>query len=349
MRMVFESKEIKKPVVVAGCVSQGDRFIDGLQDVSIIGITQIDRVVEVVEETLKGNSVQLLEKKDQPTLDLPKIRKNKFIEILPINTGCLGNCTYCKTKHARGILGSYSPQEILNRLLRACEEGVTEIWMTSEDTGAYGLDMGTDIAQLLKLLVSHIPENVMLRIGMTNPPYILNHLEAIAQALNHPRVFAFQHIPVQSGSNITLERMNREYTVEEFSRVCDYQLAHVPGITIATDIICGFPGECDEDHKETMRLMEKYQFPVTNISQFYPRPGTVAQKMKQCNGKDKKERSKDVTQYFEGYRNCDQFMGKIERVYISEAEETKKSGLKCIGHTKNYTKVMLDFDKDLIG
>ena len=64
MRMVFESKEIKKPVVVAGCVSQGDRFIDGLQDVSIIGITQIDRVVEVVEETLKGNSVQLLEKKD---------------------------------------------------------------------------------------------------------------------------------------------------------------------------------------------------------------------------------------------------------------------------------------------
>ena len=67
MRMVFESKEIKKPVVVAGCVSQGDRFIEGLQDVSIIGITQIDRVVEVVEETLKGNSVQLLEKKELPS------------------------------------------------------------------------------------------------------------------------------------------------------------------------------------------------------------------------------------------------------------------------------------------
>jgi len=81
MRMVFDSKEIKKPVVVSGCVSQGDRFITGLQDVSIIGITQIDRVVEVVEETLKGNSVQLLEKKALPTLDLPKIRKNKMIEI----------------------------------------------------------------------------------------------------------------------------------------------------------------------------------------------------------------------------------------------------------------------------
>ena len=114
------------------------------------------------------------------------------------------------------------PEEVLNRLLRACEEGVTEIWLTSEDTGAYGLDIKTDISVLLKLLISHIPENVMLRIGMTNPPYILNHLEAISQALNHPRVFKFLHIPVQSGSNITLERMNREYTREEFSTVCDY-------------------------------------------------------------------------------------------------------------------------------
>lgn len=189
----------------------------------------------------------------------------------------------------------------------------------------------------------------MLRIGMTNPPYILNHLEAIAQALNHPRVFSFLHIPVQSGSNITLERMNREYTREEFSRVADYLMEHVPDVTIATDIITGFPGETYEDHLETMTLMEKYQFPVTNISQFYPRPGTVAQKMKQCNGKDKKLRSKEVTLYFESYRNTDKHLNKIERVYISEAEETKKNGIKCIGHTKNYTKVIIDYDQALIG
>jgi len=80
--------------------------------VSIVGITQIDRVVEVVEETLKGNKVQLLTKKELPSLDLPKIRKNKFIEMfkiltycrIPVNGGCLGACTYCKTKHARGKL-----------------------------------------------------------------------------------------------------------------------------------------------------------------------------------------------------------------------------------------------------
>ena len=79
--MVFDSKKIKKPVVVAGCVPQGDGFIEGLQDGSIIGVTQIARVVEVVEETLKGNSVQLLKKKELPELDMPKIRKNGYIEM----------------------------------------------------------------------------------------------------------------------------------------------------------------------------------------------------------------------------------------------------------------------------
>jgi threonylcarbamoyladenosine tRNA methylthiotransferase CDKAL1 len=78
---------------------------------------------------------------------------------------------------------------------------------------------------------------------MTNPPYILEHLESIAAILNHPNVYAFLHIPVQAGNNEVLINMNREYTVEEFEKVADYLIANVPDITLATDIICGFPGE----------------------------------------------------------------------------------------------------------
>lgn len=81
MTMVAQAKKIKKPLVVAGCVPQGDRNIQEINDVSALGVTQIDRVVEVVQETLKGNKVQLLEKKELPSLDLPKIRKNKEIEM----------------------------------------------------------------------------------------------------------------------------------------------------------------------------------------------------------------------------------------------------------------------------
>ena len=91
-------------------------------------------------------------------LDLPKIRKNPLIEIIAINTGCLNSCTYCKTKHARGDLGSYPPDEIVARAVKAFQEGVVEIWLTSEDTGAYGRDIGVSLPELLWKLVEVIPE-----------------------------------------------------------------------------------------------------------------------------------------------------------------------------------------------
>ena len=169
-------------------------------------MTQIDRVVEVVEEALKGYKVKLLAKKELPRLDLPKIRKNKLVEIIPLSTGCLGSCTYCKTRHARGKLGSYAPEAIVERARLAIKEGVMEIWLTSEDTGAYGRDINTDIPTLLKSIIKVMPNHTMLRVGMTNPPYILEHLTAMADILNHPRVYQFLHVPVQSGSNAVLDR-----------------------------------------------------------------------------------------------------------------------------------------------
>jgi len=96
MHLVHKAKDIGTPVVVAGCVSQADQSIKGLEDVSVVGISQIDRVVEVVEQTLLGDTVKLLAKKSLPALDLPKIRKNRLVEIIPLSTGCLGSCTYCK-------------------------------------------------------------------------------------------------------------------------------------------------------------------------------------------------------------------------------------------------------------
>ncbi|XP_074063049.1 threonylcarbamoyladenosine tRNA methylthiotransferase-like isoform X2 [Macrotis lagotis] len=121
----------------------------------------------------------------------------------------------------------------------------------------------------------------MLRLGMTNPPYILEHLEEMAKILNHPRVYAFLHIPVQSASDSVLMEMKREYCVADFKRVVDFLKEKVPGITIATDIICGFPGETDQDFQDTLKLVKDYKFPSLFINQFYPRPGTPAAKMQQ--------------------------------------------------------------------
>ncbi|KAF2297370.1 hypothetical protein GH714_022003 [Hevea brasiliensis] len=272
--LLTKGKRAKKPLVVAGCVPQGSRNLKELEGVSIVGVQQIDRVVEVVEETLKGHEVRLLNRKTLPALDLPKVRKNKFVEILPINVGCLGACTYCKTKHARGHLGSYTVDSLVGRVRTVIADGVKEIWLSSEDTGAYGRDIGVNLPTLLNAIVAELPTDAsaMLRIGMTNPPFILEHLKEIAEVLCHPCVYSFLHVPVQSGSDSVLSAMNREYTVSEFRTVVDTLTELVPGMQIATDIICGFPGETDDDFAQTVSLVVEYKFPQVHISQFYPRP-----------------------------------------------------------------------------
>ncbi|PPR83246.1 hypothetical protein GOBAR_AA37466 [Gossypium barbadense] len=287
--LITKCKSAKKPLVVAGCVPQGSRDLKELEGVSIVGVQQIDRVVEVVEETLKGHEVRLLNRKTLPSLDLPKVRKNKFVEILPINVGCLGACTYCKTKHARGHLGSYTVDSLVERVKTVIADGVREIWLSSEDTGAYGRDIGVNLPILLTAIVAELPPDgsTMLRIGMTNPPFILEHLKEIAAVLCHPCVYSFLHVPVQSGSDAVLTAMNREYTVSEFRTVVDTLTELVPGMQIATDIICGFPG-------------------------------TPAARMKKVPSTIVKNRSRELTSVFEAFTPYNGMEGKVERIWITE-------------------------------
>nr|XP_015213213.1 PREDICTED: threonylcarbamoyladenosine tRNA methylthiotransferase isoform X1 [Lepisosteus oculatus] len=342
---IKKAKEQNKKVVVAGCVPQAQPRMEYLKGLSVIGVQQIDRVVEVVDETIKGHSIRLLgQKKDNgkrlggARLDLPKIRKNPLIEIISINTGCLNACTYCKTKHARGDLASYPIEELVERAQQSFLEGVCEIWLTSEDTGAYGRDIGTDLPTLLWQLVEVIPEGAMLRLGMTNPPYILEHLEEMAKILNHPRVYAFLHVPVQSASDSVLMDMKREYCVADFKRVVDFLKEKVPGITIATDIICGFPGETDEDFKETMELVNEYKFPSLFINQFYVRPGTPAAKMQQVQPQVKKQRTKELSQLFHSYNPYDHKIGQKQHVLVTEESF---DGQYYVAHNKFYEQVLV--------
>lgn len=346
--LISKGKSANKPLVVAGCVPQGSRNIKELDGVSIVGVQQIDRVVEVVEETLKGHEVRLLNRKTLPALDLPKVRKNKFVEILPINVGCLGACTYCKTKHARGHLGSYRVDSLVQRVKTVIAEGVREIWLSSEDTGAYGRDIGVNLPILLKAMIAELPSSgsTMLRVGMTNPPYILEHLKEIAEVLCHPCVYSFLHVPVQSGSNAVLTAMNREYTVEEFKIVVDTLIKLVPGMQIATDIICGFPGETDDDFAQTVELIKEYKFAQVHISQFYPRPGTPAARMKKVSSAVVKKRSRELTAVFESFTPYNGMEGLVERIWITDVAA---DGIHLVGHTKGYIQVLVKATESLLG
>jgi len=345
--------ENNKKVVVAGCVPQGKQNADYIKGLSVIGVQQIDRVVEVVEESLKGNSVRMFgskraegKKVGGAKLDLPKIRRNPLVEIIAINTGCLNQCTYCKTKHARGELGSYPPEEIVARAVQSFQEGVCEIWLTSEDTGAYGRDIGTSLPELLWKLVEVIPEGCRLRLGMTNPPYIMDHLDEMAKILNHDRVYSFLHVPVQAGSDAVLLDMKREYTTAQFEELVTYLKSRVPGITIITDIICGFPTETDEDFQETMELVKRHNFPSLFINQFFPRPGTPAAKMKRIPTQIVKARTRELSEYFQTYKPYDGREGKIYRVLVTE---TSHDGNYYVAHNEFYEQVLVPKLPELMG
>lgn len=350
---IESAKKLGKHVVLAGCVPQGAPKSSFVQGYSIIGVQQIDRVVEVVEETLKGNTVKLLGTKKEngrkiggASLLLPKVRRNPLIEIIAINTGCLNQCTYCKTKHARGDLGSYPPEEIVARAKQAFEEGVVEIWLTSEDTGTYGRDIGSSLPELLWQLVEVIPKGCRLRLGMTNPPYILEHLEEISKIMRTPRVYSFLHVPVQSGSDQVLSDMKREYSRADFEHVVDFLQERVPGITIATDIICGFPTETEENFEDTMTLCGKYKFPSLFINQFFPRPGTPAARMPRVDPQIVKRRTKRLTDLFYSYEPYGHKIGQVQDVLVTEVSHDKKH---YVGHNEFYEQVLVPMRPEFMG
>ena len=342
-----------KHVVVAGCVAQSASKSKCLAGLSIVGVQQIDRVVEVVEESLKGNIVRLLGQRKEgrkkmggAPLSMPKIRKNPLIEIIPISTGCLNQCTYCKTKHARGELGSYPVHEIVARAQEAFGEGVKEIWLTSEDTGAYGRDVGSDLPELLQQLIAVIPADCRLRLGMTNPPYIKEHMEAMAKIYQSQKIYSFLHMPVQSGSDSVLQDMKREYVREDFEEIVDFLKNRVPGINVATDIICGFPTESETDFADTVTLVRKYQFASLFINQFYPRPGTPAAKMKRIATQIVKGRSRQLTQVFESYKPYEGREGSVYDVLVTEESTDKRY---WVGHNQFYEQILLPKDETLLG
>ncbi|KAH8084979.1 tRNA (N(6)-L-threonylcarbamoyladenosine(37)-C(2))-methylthiotransferase [Aureococcus anophagefferens] len=237
---------------------------------------EIGRVNEAVAAALRGETFHALGSGPLPSLELPKVRANALVEIVPLSSGCLGACAYCKTRHARGALGSYALADIVARVDGALADGVGEA--------------------LLPVLEAH--PHGMLRVGMTNPPYVLDQLEVLGRCLNHAQVYAFLHVPVQSGSDAVLakDRMNREYTVADFRAVVDGLAARVDGgLSLMTDVICGFPGETDDDFDATYALVEDYAFGLINISQFYARPGTPAASMKRVHTATVKDRSRRLS------------------------------------------------------
>jgi len=283
-RMIEISKRVpaNKKLVVAGCLPliNFERLCKEVRFDGVVGPAAGDGIVEIVKRVLSDEKVFALEEAvgAKPSLNLPRLRLNPVISIIPINYGCLGSCAYCCVVFARGRLRSYDIQEIIERMKRDLTVGVREFWVTSQDTACYGRDRGTNLAELLHA-ISNVEGNFKIRVGMMTPNIVMDILNDLIQAFKSEKIFKFIHLPVQSGDDQILQRMRRFYSVEDFKRIVDAFREYFPDITLATDVICGFPNESEEAFKKTLGLIEEVKPDIVNVSKFFARPRTAAAEM----------------------------------------------------------------------
>lgn len=294
-RMISKIKRYSKdkPLVVAGCLPKTSmKLIESYSpDSSLMGPQSLDRTLQVVDASLNGQKVVALEDSMSTKLNFPRLRLNPVISIIEISSGCLSECSFCQTKLAKGSLKSYRIGEIVRQMEDDVAANCKEIWLTSTDNGCYGLDLKTDLVELLEQC-SNVEGEFKIRVGMMNPMYVPKFLDRLISLYrDNDKMFKFLHMPVQSGSERILRKMKRGHTAKIFLDVVKELRKKIPAITIATDIITGFPSETESDFEETLNLIEVSQPDVINSSRYSPRPGTVASKYPRLNTKIVKERS----------------------------------------------------------
>jgi MiaB-like tRNA modifying enzyme len=304
-----------------------------------------------VKRVLSGEKVVVLEGavNAKPSLNLRRLRLNPVIGIVPVSYGCLGSCAYCCVVFARGHLRSYTVQEIVERVKKDLTLGVREFWITSQDIGCYGRDRDTNLAELLKAICD-VEGDFRIRIGMMTPNMVVDILDDLIQAFKNEKIFKFIHLPVQSGDDQILGRMRRFYSVDDFRRIVNAFRASFPEITLATDVIGGFPGESEEAFEKTLQLIEDVKPDIVNVSKFFARPKTAAARMHGdfVSFQEIKRRSGIAAKLAKkvALERNERWVGWTGEIFIDEAGKISGS---WVGRNYTYKPIVVKSDNNLLG
>jgi len=338
------------PIIITGCLPRIN--LSAIKSsipnyAAILDPYSVDKIIQALEYIKKGHyGAKFFSKKTPIKVSLPEERINNLIKIVPISEGCLGDCAYCCTRFARGRLSSFPIENITKEVNRAISEGVAEIWITGQDTGSYGKDIGLKLTDLLTDLIE-IKGDFRIRLGMMNPNYAKEMIEELVSIYKNNKIYKFLHVPIQSGSDRVLELMNRQYKVSEVEKIIKRFRKSFPDITIATDVIVGFPTESDVDFNRSIEFVNKARPDIVNISKFATRPKTIASKLPQIPNNIIKERSKRLSNLcskISSHVNSE-YLDSIQIVYINK--ELKKDHFE--GRLQNYKKVLINQEMNLLG
>ena len=263
---------------------------------------------------------------------------------LQVQNGCDARCAYCIVPFARGASRSVTPQEALDGMASFAAKGFKEIVLTGIHLGGYGLDL-TPPGDLLGLLKQAEERALVtrLRIGSVEPTEVSQELVRFMAASN--MVCPHLHLPLQSGSDGVLSRMNRGYTTALFRGVVESLTRALPDICIGTDLIAGFPGESDEEFAETCRFIESLPLAYLHVFPFSQRPGTPAATMTpQLHPRVIKERAEALRILSEKKKSgyAAGFIGRELKVLVQKDEGGRK------GLSRNYLPVLIQGSEGLV-
>lgn len=298
-RMVHRMKSLSsKPLVVAGCLPKAElRTVERFAGprAGVIGPRTVERAADAVDAALAGGRLVALGDTDGPRAAVPRVRLNPVVGIVEIAAGCMSECSFCQTKLAKGGLRSHRVGDVVRQVREDVGAGCREVWLTSTDNGCYGLDIGSDLPELVGA-VSSVPGRFRVRVGMTNPMYMPRILGGLLDACASEKVYRFMHLPVQSGSAAVLSAMRRANTAAAFAGAAAAFRKRFGRFTVATDVIVGFPGETDRDFEETMGLLRESRPEIVNVSRYSARPGTDAAGMEQVDVGTVRRRSRAASE-----------------------------------------------------
>lgn len=340
-------------VCVCGCMMQQQRVVDTIKakypwvDV-IFGTNSIHHIPELIEKVAieKEKVVDIIENTEEVVEGLPAKRLFDHKALVNIMFGCNNFCTYCIVPYTRGREKSRAPEAIVAEVKGLVADGVKEIMLLGQNVNSYDGN-GTSFAELLKML-NDVDGLERIRFMTSNPKDLSDELiEAFAVC---DKLCRNLHLPIQSGSNRVLKRMNRKYTREDYLKLIEKLRKTVPNITLSTDIIVGFPGETNEDFEETLSIVKEVEYDSAFTFIYSIRKGTPAEKFEDQIEESEKHRRFDllvsaVNEISEKKNKA--YQDRVEKVLVDGVSKNDKSTL--TGRTDGFKLVNFAGKKELIG
>lgn len=342
-------------IAVAGCLMQKPNEIEEIHNRHkyidiIIGTHNLNELPNLIEEAnnKKIQNIEVYSNSDVVFENVKYNRDSKVSAWINIIYGCDKFCTYCIVPFTRGRERSRKMEEVLEEVRNLKNQGYMEVTLLGQNVNAYGkdLNLGYDFATLLEEVA---------KIGIPRIRFVTSHpwnftdkmIDVIAK---YDNIMPYVHLPIQSGSDDILRKMNRKYTIDEYKKLFDQIKSKVKNVAITTDIIVGFPNETDEDFEKTLDIVNYCKFDGAYTFIFSPREGTAAARMEDKVSMEVKEkRLQELNNLVNKYslESNQKLVGKVVDVLVNGISE--KDSSKVYGYTETMKLVNIVGGNDLIG